>query len=368
MSEVANGYCFICGTPLAGASGAFFRLIGISRSHQCPKLCTRCDSHVVEGDLGEISVLFVDLVGFTQLTHEIGPVRTHEVVDAFLQAATAVLVRHDAFIDKYIGDAAMALFNAPIPREDHVERAVAAGLQIHAEMPALSRRFGRQLSARIGISVGNARLGRVGSSHAKDYTAIGEVVNLAARLQEHSSPGAVMIDENAYRKVRGELPGIPPRSLRIKGLEDPVVGYNISGTAKAPRLSTASPARDRYVSLGSVIVAALGAPCAAAFFLGPLAAPLGLASFISATSALVFLDRPVIRAVSTSLAALGMGANLYTCWHVYRARRKTQFQAHQASDSPAEWARLSLVLSSVLLSALIIAAEIFAHRKLHDIG
>src|SRR5207249_8048979 len=122
--------CSICGTPLSGAMSVVFRIVGIRRSPRNPNICTRCSTHVEEGRLVETTVLFADLSSFTELTHDLGAERTHEVIDAFLRMATDVLVKHGAFIDKYIGDAVMALFNVPIRYEDHARRAILAATEL----------------------------------------------------------------------------------------------------------------------------------------------------------------------------------------------------------------------------------------------
>jgi class 3 adenylate cyclase len=115
--------CHICGTLLSGALARVFRVAGIKRSPRNPNICSRCDTHVEEGRLVEMTVVFADLSSFTELTHELGAQRTHEVVDGFLRAASGIITRHGGFIDKYIGDAVMALFNVPIHHDDHERRA-----------------------------------------------------------------------------------------------------------------------------------------------------------------------------------------------------------------------------------------------------
>ena len=192
--------CSICGTLLSGAMSVVFRTVGIRRSPRNPNLCTRCGTHVDEGRVIEITVLFADLSSFTELTHDLGPERTHEVVDAFLRMATDVLVRHGAFIDKYVGDAVMALFNVPIRQGDHARRAVFAATELASELQSLGRRFGLPLEASIGVATGWARVGRLGSEDNKDYTAIGDVVNLAARLQGKANAGEIPISDASYIK------------------------------------------------------------------------------------------------------------------------------------------------------------------------
>ena len=106
----------------------------------------------------DITVLFADLSGFTELTGKLGAERVYEVVDAFLQMCASVLVSQGAYIDKYIGDAVMALFNAPIILKDHAARAVAASIEIHARCQELGERFQRPVRARIGIAAGSGTL------------------------------------------------------------------------------------------------------------------------------------------------------------------------------------------------------------------
>src|SRR5918911_427433 len=98
-APAATSDCLICGTALSGPLAVLFRAAGVSRSSRNPNLCNRCNTHTEEGRLAELTVVFADLSSFTELTHALGPERTHEVVDAFLRMATTVLVKHGAFID-----------------------------------------------------------------------------------------------------------------------------------------------------------------------------------------------------------------------------------------------------------------------------
>ena len=93
----------------------------------------------------EITVLFADLSSFTEMTQDLGAEKTHEVVDAFLRMATDVLIKHGAFIDKYVGDAVMALFNVPLRHDDHALRAVAAATELSAALKPLGAKFGLDL-------------------------------------------------------------------------------------------------------------------------------------------------------------------------------------------------------------------------------
>jgi adenylate cyclase len=209
-APVATPDCLICGTALSGPLAVLFRAAGVSRSSRNPNLCNRCNTHTEEGRLVELTVLFADLSSFTELTHELGPERTHEVVDAYLRTATTVLVKHGAFIDKYVGDAIMAFFNAPIRYADHAVRAVAAAQELQTELPRLAARFALDLRASIGIATGWARVGRLGSSDGKDYTAIGDVVNLAARLEAKAQSDEIVVDSAVFQQVADHFPNLGP--------------------------------------------------------------------------------------------------------------------------------------------------------------
>ena len=219
--------CSVCGTMLSGALSAVYRTFGIKRSPRNPNICTRCSTHVEEGRMVEITVLFADLSSFTEMTQDLGAEKTHEVVDAFLRMATEVLVKHGAFIDKYVGDAVMALFNVPMRHDDHALRAVAAATELSAALKTLGANFGLDLKASIGIATGFARVGRLGSDDSKDYTAIGDVVNLAARLQSKASAGEVLISEESYRKHPADFAEATSEQVMLKGFRDPVTAYRL---------------------------------------------------------------------------------------------------------------------------------------------
>jgi adenylate cyclase len=365
--------CVICGTALAGPFGALFRLVGIGRSARNPNLCNRCNTHVEEGRVVELTVLFADLSGFTAMTRRLGPERTHQVVDAFLKSATYALVRHGAFIDKYVGDAVMAFFNAPIRYDDHGARAVASALEIEAEMPALSEQFGIDLRAAIGVASGWAHVGRLGSGDGKDYTAIGDVVNLAARLEGQARGGEVVVDEPVYRQVADQYPDLRPEQVDLKGFGEPVDAYRFGAAESeaaraAPRMTgIGERAPRRGISLGAALFAILGAPCAAIALVGPLAVLLGLGSAFAAlsTNVLAVLDTDPIRIPLMVLAALGAAANLYTVWHGLRVRARAAAEHRFVALTRQERRRAFAVVALAGLTFLSILFELVAHAYLH---
>ena len=210
--------CLVCGIPLVGLTAVFLRWRGIRRSPRNPNCCTQCGAHLEEGRLVEMTVVFADLSSFTEMTSHMGASATYSVVDEFLRLASSTLMSHGAFIDKYIGDAVMALFNVPIKRADHAAAAVAASAKLQQLLPELSERLGMPLHASIGIASGFAHVGRLGSDDIKDYTAIGNVVNQAARLQAQAGPTEILVSQDVYREVASAYPGVSSRDARSQGL------------------------------------------------------------------------------------------------------------------------------------------------------
>lgn len=264
----------------------------------------------------ELTVVFADLSSFTEMTGRLGVTTTYSVVDEFLRLASSTLTSHGAFIDKYIGDAVMALFNVPIKRADHAATAVAAAAKLHELLPGLSQQLGVTLHASIGIASGFARVGRVGSDDIKDYTAIGDAVNQAARLQAQAGASEIVVSQEVYREVTSAYPGVPAESLTLKGFPQRTMAYRLKGKAK-PSLPAASwrlegrPAMNWSAvtlalfgsgCLGSNIAAALmlafGGTAAGAFFAlarwfdkSPARLPLLVASALIAAVVFISLER-----------------------------------------------------------------------------
>ncbi len=365
-SPQLSAQCSVCGTLLSGAMSIVFRTFGIRRSPRNPNICTRCSAHVEEGRLLEITVLFADLSSFTELTHDLGAERTHEVIDAFLRMATDVLVKHGAFIDKYIGDAVMALFNVPIRYEDHARRAIIAAGELQSALETLGSRFGLSLEASAGISTGYARVGRLGSEDSKDYTAIGDVVNLAARLQGKAGAGEILLSEDSYVKHSAEFPEATAEQVLLKGFREPVIAYRLHGKGDTrPANDSLETAVIEKTSLGAIIFGILGAPCAISTLIGPLAVAFGASGLFGLTAALVYLDQSFIRIPILVLTTLAAFANLYTLWHARKLRMDEKVAAHLKVMTILEKRRTIFVLAASLATLGIVAFEIVAHILLH---
>lgn len=183
------------------------------------------------GNRQQISVLFADIRGFTSFSEDLQPEQLVTVLNRYLAAAADSVLHEKGTIDKFLGDAVMAWFNAPIPQPDHSLRAVRAALAIrdavsalHAELP-----LSDQLSFGIGVHRGDAVLGLVGSERRLEYTAIGDSVNTARRLQENAQAGQILITQEVYRDVAAAIDAKATAPIQAKGKRDPIPVYEVIG-------------------------------------------------------------------------------------------------------------------------------------------
>ncbi len=188
-----------------------------------------------------ITVLFGDVSGFTRMSEQLDHETVSEVINMLWTRLDKTILELGGFIDKHIGDAVMALFGAPTAQEDDAERAIRAALGMQAEIKNWKETFSKSnptlyglvqnIQMRIGINSGPVLLGTVGSTG--EYTAIGDAVNLASRL-EHAAPvGGVLISQETYQHVRGIFEVTPQDPIQVKGKKEPVQVYVV--TASRPR-------------------------------------------------------------------------------------------------------------------------------------
>jgi adenylate cyclase len=182
------------------------------------------DSLHLGGRRADITTLFADLRGFTSFSETNNPEVLVRVLNLYLAAAAEAVLAEEGTIDKYLGDGLMAWFNAPIPQPDHTLRAMRASLAICEAVRRVQAKMPRQfhLSFGIGIHYGDAILGLVGTQNRLDYTAIGDSVNTAKRLQENAAAGQILVSQAAAQRVRGLADLREVAALQVKGKEQPV--------------------------------------------------------------------------------------------------------------------------------------------------
>ena len=178
-----------------------------------------------------ITTLFADIRGYTSLSERCDPETLVSVLNRYLGAATEAILLEEGTIDKFMGDAIMAFFNAPIPQPDHTLRAVRAALQMRSTINAIQGDLPPEFRLELGIGIhsGEAVLGLVGTQKRLEYTAIGDSVNIAKRLQENAAPGQILISAQACEEINDAILAHPINPLNLKGKKQPIQVYELTG-------------------------------------------------------------------------------------------------------------------------------------------
>jgi adenylate cyclase len=176
-----------------------------------------------------ITTLFADIRGFTGFSEKLPPEELVSILNRYLAAAADAILFEDGTIDKFIGDAVMAWFNAPVPQHDHTLRAVRAALAIRSDFQCLHKDLPEKyhLSFGVGIHVGEAVLGLVGTERRIDYTAIGDSVNTAKRIQEYSAAGQILISHEALDNISDSVIVERMDAIIVKGKINPIQVYQL---------------------------------------------------------------------------------------------------------------------------------------------
>ncbi len=180
-----------------------------------------------------ISVLFADVVGFTALSENLDPEDVTAIMNRLFDVLTTAVTRFGGTVDKYSGDAVMALFGAPQALENHEEMAVRAALAMQEAAAAYSERLAAErdlrLQLRIGVNTGPVLAALVGGMDRKRYTVMGDTVNLASRLEHASLPGRVLISAATARPLHAIFSFEPPQQITVKGKTEPITVYLVQG-------------------------------------------------------------------------------------------------------------------------------------------
>jgi adenylate cyclase len=189
------------------------------------------DSLSLVGKRTDITVLFADIRGFTSFSETQTPEKLVAILNRYLAAAAEAVLDQEGTVDKFLGDAVMAWFNAPVPQPDHTLRAVRAAiilrntvLGLHSEVPPEAK-----LSFGVGIHYGDAVLGLIGTEKRLEYTAIGDSVNTTKRLQENAWHNQIVISDAAYQRVKDQVRVLPMDPMQVKGKREPIPVYEILG-------------------------------------------------------------------------------------------------------------------------------------------
>lgn len=181
------------------------------------------------GEKKHIAVLFCDVRGFTTMSESLPPEEVVRILNQYLSVATKAVFTNEGTLDKFIGDATMAVFNAPFDLDDYVFKAVKTAWDIQAGVAALASTIGRPIHVGIGINCGEAVVGNIGCDVRMDYTAIGDTVNTAARLESNAKAGQILISQNVYDMISDRIIVDPIGELTLKGKTKKVSVYHVTG-------------------------------------------------------------------------------------------------------------------------------------------
>ncbi len=309
-----------------------------------------------------MTVVFADLSSFTAMTGSLGATTTYSVVDEFLRLTSTTLVNHGAFIDKYIGDAVMALFNVPIKRDDHAAAAVAASAKLQELLPELSGRLDMSLHASIGIASGFARVGRLGSDDIKDYTAIGDVVNQAARLQAQAGAAEILVSQDVYREVASAYPGVPAETLALKGFPQHTVAYRLNGKPRSVLSAPSWMPEDRPVmNWSAVTLAFLGSGCLGSNIAAGLVLAFGGGSAAALYALARWFDSSPFRVPFLIIATLIASIVLASLERQRRVRRDCMARRSCLEMTPQERRQIRLAAGLATVSLMLISVELLLH-------
>lgn len=211
-----------------------YQLLSVFRTYMAPQVVdelSRQKNYQVElgGRSRDIAVLFVDIRGFTALSEGMAAEEVVDILNHYLKDVTDAIFRNKGTLDKFIGDAVMAIYNAPLDVEDYCGKAVQTAYDIMASMKAVNRElrkvYGVEITCGIGIHCGKAIVGNIGCEYRMDYTAVGDTVNVAERLESMAKGGEVLISGEVYERIAGSLPAEYIGARELKGRQDKVAVY-----------------------------------------------------------------------------------------------------------------------------------------------
>lgn len=189
------------------------------------------DDVTLAGERKEVTLMFVDMRGFTSLSEQMEPEEVVAVLNEYLELCSQAIFEYEGTIDKFMGDGIMVIFGAPVSQEDHALRAAKTAIKMQEQGALFSKRletiYNRTIAFGIGIHSGPAVVGNIGSVERLDYTAIGDTVNLAARLESHAKPRQILISVSTYERIKEEVDCQRLEPIQVKGKAKPVDVYEV---------------------------------------------------------------------------------------------------------------------------------------------
>src|ERR687887_103776 len=217
--------CKFCNAPFKGRYAGALKTVGYTPSRKNPRICARCIEHAPEGGaVVPVAVLFADVRGYTSLCERLLAEQVREFVNGFYETASAALLAQEGLLGQIAGDEVEGMFVPGLAGARYRQKAVEAARSLvravrYTDSPAGSLEVG------IGVASGEEFVGNVAGGGYKDFAAVGDVTNVAARLTASARDGEIVIDSNTYEDVARAFPDATREDLALKGKRDPVVAY-----------------------------------------------------------------------------------------------------------------------------------------------
>jgi class 3 adenylate cyclase/tetratricopeptide (TPR) repeat protein len=209
--EPDDRFCVDCGTPIRPTTELASPQVGVVLESQAEVSASSAK------ELRHVSVLFCDLVGFTPLSEKRDPEEVRNLLSGYFELARAIVGRYGGVVEKFIGDAVMAVWGAPVAKEDDAERAVRAGLELVSAVAVYGTEHQSELQARVGVVTGGAA-----TTSAEEGLVIGDRVNTAARIQSAAAPGCCYVDETTRAATAAAIAFVDAGEHELKGKTEPV--------------------------------------------------------------------------------------------------------------------------------------------------
>jgi adenylate cyclase len=176
-----------------------------------------------------VTILFTDIVGFTRLSERLNPLDVNMLLNQYFSRMTDIIFEYEGTLDKYVGDRLMAVFGAPLEKDDDAERAVRAALKMRKELAEMMENESpdKRFDVRLGMNTGHVVAGNIGSSKRMDYTVIGDSVNIASRLESSAKPNQILIGEETFRHVKGKFKTKKVGFKTLRGKTESIMIYEV---------------------------------------------------------------------------------------------------------------------------------------------
>jgi class 3 adenylate cyclase len=232
-----NRFCGQCGASLtrAPAVSKVASPQSYTPKHLAEKILT--SKSTIEGERKQVTVLFADMKGSMELLADRDPEEARKLLDPVIEHMMEAVHRYEGTVSNLMGDGIMALFGAPVSHEDHAVRACYAALKMQESVnryaDGVRRTEGVPIQIRVGLNSGEVVVGSIGNDLKMDYTAIGQTVHLASRMEQMATPGSVLMTPDALRLAEGYVQVKPLGPVSVKGLTEPLEVYEVTGVGAA---------------------------------------------------------------------------------------------------------------------------------------